>query len=78
MPAAAHPLTPGCLPAAPSPPAPASVRDADGACLKVFQAHSAAVLSIVQTGARTYSLAADGCLKGWSSAVPHPADIDAL
>ena len=54
------------------------MRDRGGACLKVFQAHQAAILAICQAGPRTYSLAADGCIKGWSSAVPHAADIDAL
>ncbi|KAL4426187.1 hypothetical protein ABPG77_007469 [Micractinium sp. CCAP 211/92] len=55
-----------------------SVRAADGAALKVWQAHETAVLSIVQAGSRVYSLAADGSIKGWSSAVPHPADLQAL
>lgn len=55
-----------------------SVRAADGSALKVWQAHEAAVLSIVQAGSRAFSLAADGSLKGWSSAAPHPADLQAL
>ena len=65
---------------APSPPnlPPRSVRDASGASLKVFQAHTTGILSIAQAGTRTYTLAADGCIKGWSSAVPHPADLQAL
>lgn len=55
-----------------------SVRGPDGASLKLFQAHSTGVLSIAQAASRTYSLAADGSIKGWSSAVPHAADEDAL
>ncbi len=62
----------------PSTPRPCSVRAADCAALKVWQAHETAVLSIVQAGSRVYSLAADGSIKGWSSAVPHPADLQAL
>lgn len=46
--------------------------------LRVFQAHTTGILAIAQAGTRTYSLAADGSLKGWSSGVPHPADIDTL
>lgn len=67
------------LRAPPTPPAPAcSVRDQEGGALRVFQAHAAAILSITQAGSRTYSLAADGSIKGWSSAVPHDADAHAL
>jgi hypothetical protein len=55
-----------------------SVRDMHGAALRVFQAHAVGVLSIAQAGTRTYSLAADGSLKGWSSATPHEADAEAL
>lgn len=55
-----------------------SVRDAEGASLRVFQAHSAGILSIAQAGTRTYTLAADGSIAGWSSAVSHAADTDAL
>ena len=56
-----------------------SVRDQDGGSLKVFHAHHAGgILSIAQAGTRTYTLAADGNIKGWSSATPHPADLDAL
>jgi phosphatidylinositol-bisphosphatase len=55
-----------------------SVRGSDGASLKLFQGHSTGILSIVQAGSRTYTLAADGSIKGWSSAVPHDADQDAL
>ena len=55
-----------------------SVRDQDGGSLKVFQAHHAGILSIAQAGTRTFTLAADGNIKGWSSATPHPADLDAL
>lgn len=61
------PLAPAC-----------SVRDTSCANLKVFQAHSAGLLSIVQAGSRTFSLAADGSLTGWNSAAPHPADMQAL
>lgn len=57
---------------------PRSVRDSDGSALKVWQAHEAAVVAIVQAGSRAFSLAIDGSLKGWSSAVPHPADLHAL
>jgi hypothetical protein len=55
-----------------------SIRDRGGAALRVFQAHSVGILSIVQAGSRTFSLAADGSLKGWSSAVPCSADVEAL
>lgn len=54
------------------------MRGGDGASLKLFQAHSTGILSIAQAGSRTYTLAADGSIKGWSSAVPHDADQDAL
>lgn len=76
-PACRHPphLTPALL----LPPRPAcSVRSGDGASLKLFQAHTTGILSIAQAGSRTYTLAADGSIKGWSSAVPHAADQDAL
>ena len=54
------------------------MRSGDGASLKLFQAHTTGILSIAQAGSRTYTLAADGSIKGWSSAVPHAADQDAL
>jgi len=54
------------------------VRDASLSSLKVFLAHDAGILGITQAGSRTYTLAADGSLKGWSSAVPHPSDLQAL
>jgi hypothetical protein len=62
----------------PSPSCACSVRDQEGSSLKVFQAHHAGIPSIAQAGTRTYTLAADGNIKGWSSATPHPADLDAL
>ena len=55
-----------------------SILDSDGNSLKVFPAHAAGVISIAQAGVRTYTLGADGSIRGWSSATPHPADIDAL
>ena len=67
-------LAPALPPSSP----PCSVRDPSCASLKVFQAHAAGLLSIVQAGSRTYSLAADGSINGWSSAVPHPSDLHAL
>ena len=62
----------------PSPSCACSVRDQEGSSLKVFQAHHAGILSIAQAGTRTYTLSAEGGIKGWSSAVPHPSDLDAL
>ena len=35
-----------------------------------------AIVSIVQLGARMYSLGTDGSLKGWSAHVPHALDAD--
>ncbi len=51
---------------------------ADGQALKVFNAHSAGIISMAQAGTRTYTLAADGSIKGWSSALPDEADADVL
>lgn len=45
---------------------------------KAFPAHCAGIISIAQAGTRTYTLAADGSIRGWSSALPHPADTTAL
>ncbi|KAL4853623.1 Type II inositol polyphosphate 5-phosphatase 15 [Chlorella vulgaris] len=55
-----------------------SVRDSRGATLRVFQAHAVGVLAITQAGTRTFTLAADGSIKGWSSAMPCTADAEAL
>lgn len=71
-----HHTHPPCLP--PCTATARSVRDGNGVCLRVFHAHDTGVLAIAQAGTRTYSLAADGSIKGWSSAVPHPSDISAL
>ncbi len=52
---------------------------AEGESVKLFSAHSAGIISMAQAGTRTYTLAADGSIKGWSSALPTPqADADAL
>ena len=53
------------------------VIDAGGAkpaLLGHWHAHDAAVISIVQVGARMYSLGRDGAIKGWSAASPDPSD----
>ena len=55
-----------------------SVVDREGTTLKAFTAHAAGIISMVQAGSRTYTLAADGSMSGWSSAVPSPADDQAL
>lgn len=73
--------TPRCLgplPCRPSGLVWRSVRDSQGATLRVFQAHAVGVLAITQAGTRTFTLAADGSIKGWSSAVPCTADAEAL
>lgn len=52
---------------------------ADGNALTVFPAHGAGIISMAQAGSRTYTLAADGSIKGWSSALPVQAEgVDAL
>lgn len=50
----------------------------DGGGLKSFLAQRAGIVSIAQAGSRTFSLAADGSISGWSSAVPSVADTEAL
>ena len=52
--------------------------DLSGRTVREFEAHTTCVLSIAQAGTRTYTLSAEGGIKGWSSAVPHPSDLDAL
>ncbi|GAB4822767.1 hypothetical protein N2152v2_009813 [Parachlorella kessleri] len=56
-----------------------SIVDGDGDSVRFFTAHGAGIISIAQAGQRTYTLAADGSIKGWNSALPDlGADHDAL
>lgn len=53
------------------------VAAAEGAALKVFPAHSAGIIAMAPAGSRTYTLAADGSIRGWSSCLPSDADMEA-
>lgn len=49
---------------------------AEPTLLAAWHAHDAAVISVVQLGARMYTLGRDGSIKGWSASVPHASDSD--
>ncbi len=55
-----------------------SVLGPDGTGLKAFLAHKAGIVAIAPAGVKTYTLAADGSINGWSSAIPCIGDEDAL
>lgn len=41
-----------------------------------FRAHSNKIMSIVHCGARVYTLAEAGAIKGWASDLPSPHDAE--
>lgn len=55
-----------------------SVLGPDGTVLKTFLAHRAGIVGIAPSGGSTFTLAADGSVNGWSSAIPSPSDDEAL
>ena len=55
-----------------------TILKSDGIALKAFVAHKSGILSIVQIGSRTYTLAVDGSICGWSSAIPSKEDDASL
>lgn len=55
-----------------------SVLGPDGTGLKAFSGHKAGILAIAPAGKKTFTLAADGSISGWSSAIPCSGDEKAL
>ncbi len=55
-----------------------SVLGSDGTGLKAFLGHKAGIVAIAPAGTKTFTLAADGSIHGWSSAIPCIGDEEAL
>jgi len=55
-----------------------SVLGPDGTGLKAFLGHKAGIIAIAPAGKKTFTLAADGSINGWSSAIPCLVDEQAL
>ena len=55
-----------------------TILDADGGALKTFVAHRSGIMSIAEVGSRTFTLAVDGSIHGWSSTVPSKEDTPAV
>ncbi|KAL4534362.1 hypothetical protein Ndes2437B_g03641 [Nannochloris sp. 'desiccata'] len=55
-----------------------SVLGPDGTGLKAFLGHKAGIVAIAPAGKKTFTLAADGSINGWSSAIPCLGDEEAL